>query len=299
MSRIRSQPRSRFHLCDQGRHARSSRLLRQLSGRQSQLRDCGVQGTAARMSQETVAAQTCSPVHRMARTSARLGGGGYDYGTESFCNGCGSRHHSLYANRDSIHRKNSPFYGPSVLLINRKATAIAVRPESNSTTVAAASGTALCLHWNPQTLRCVRAKTQCTSAPSAVSPSTWRNQPGNAPASWRNTRVCHAQRQRKKWKRCSRNSRSDRAAAPPAPDKVCSRAVLPGSGGPEHQATRAVSQPTDKPVVPLLLSPSERRKLCDDHARRQKDLFVDVLFQHPRTYHSQSGTNYSDGECAL
>jgi hypothetical protein len=35
-------------------------------------------------------------------------------------------------------------------------------------------------------------------------------------------------------------------------------------------------------LCPLLLSPSERRKLCDDHARRQKDLFVDLLFQHPQ-----------------
>ena len=33
MNRIRSRPdRSRFHLCHQGRHARSSRILRQLSG---------------------------------------------------------------------------------------------------------------------------------------------------------------------------------------------------------------------------------------------------------------------------
>jgi len=41
----------------------------------------------------------------------------------------GSEHHSLYANRDSIHRKNSPFYGPSGSRINPKATAIAVRGE--------------------------------------------------------------------------------------------------------------------------------------------------------------------------
>ena len=35
--------------------------------------------------------------------------------------------------------------------------------------------------------------------------------------------------------------------APPtlAAIEVCSRAVLPGSGGPKHQATRAVPQPTD------------------------------------------------------
>ena len=39
---------------------------------------------------------------------------------------------------------------------------------------------------------------------------------------------------------------SDRAAAlAPAPTEVRAGAVLPGSGGPEHQATRALPQPTD------------------------------------------------------
>ena len=38
----------------------------------------------------------------------------------------------------------------------------------------------------------------------------------------------------------------DRTAPPtPAAVEVCSRAVLAGSGGPKHQATRAVPKPTD------------------------------------------------------
>ncbi len=45
-----------------------------------------------------------------------------------------------------------------------------------------------------------------------------------------------------------RTEESDRTASPaPEEIEVCSRAVLPGSGGPEHQTTGAVPQPTDNP----------------------------------------------------
>src|ERR1022692_2629004 len=49
MSKTRCRPQIQIsNVCDQGLHARPAGLLRQLSGGQSQLRDCGVQATAPR-----------------------------------------------------------------------------------------------------------------------------------------------------------------------------------------------------------------------------------------------------------
>jgi len=59
----------------------------------------GVQATAARMSQETVAAQAIAhPFHRMARTKARIGGGRHDvreWGILAVVSG--SQHQAVYA----------------------------------------------------------------------------------------------------------------------------------------------------------------------------------------------------------
>jgi hypothetical protein len=60
----------------------------------------GVQGTAARMSQETVAgARHADPLHRVARTRAGIGDGRHDIRKRGFLAVVGgSKHHSLHAN---------------------------------------------------------------------------------------------------------------------------------------------------------------------------------------------------------
>ena len=85
----------------------------------------GVQATAARMSQETVAAQDM--LTRFAEWQAREPesvAADTTYGNGEFLQWLADRNITPYMRtRDSIHRKNSPFYGPERFLY---------RPESNS-----------------------------------------------------------------------------------------------------------------------------------------------------------------------
>jgi len=136
------------------------------------------------MSQKPWPRKTCSPVSPHGkderptrwRRDTRTG-------TESFCNGWRIAASLLYATRDSIHRKNSPFYGPERLLsTGKQQLSLSGREQLNYGGRSQRNRTMSTL--NPQTLRCVRAKTPMHRAPSAVSPSTWRNQPQRA-ASWR------------------------------------------------------------------------------------------------------------------
>jgi len=91
--------RSRFHLCHQRRHARSSRLLRQLSGRQRQLRDRGrASNRSPHESGNGGRARYANPFRRVARTSAGIGSRRHDvweWGVLTVVGG--SEHHSLYA----------------------------------------------------------------------------------------------------------------------------------------------------------------------------------------------------------
>ena len=86
--------------------------------------------------------------------------------------------------RDSIHRKNSPFYGPSGLLINPKATAISVPPVSHSTMVVEFIGTAPTTTSGPaNAVARARKDRNAPVLPSGALSSTRTNQPGNGPAS--------------------------------------------------------------------------------------------------------------------
>src|SRR5205823_13839689 len=86
----------------------------QLSGGQSQLRDRRVQATAARMSQETVAAQDM--IARFAQWQGRTPvsvAADTTYGNGEFLQWLLERDITPYMRtRDSVHRKKSPFYGP-------------------------------------------------------------------------------------------------------------------------------------------------------------------------------------------
>ena len=113
-SRIRYRPPIPIHLRDQRRHAGASRLLRQLSGRQSQLRDRGSAGHGSAHSQETVAAQDM-----LTRSAAWQGrepesvAAETTYGNGEFLQWLADRSITPYMRtRDSIHRKRSPFFGP-------------------------------------------------------------------------------------------------------------------------------------------------------------------------------------------
>src|SRR5438552_3540466 len=98
----------------------------------------GVQATAARMSQETVAAQDM--LARFAQWQGREPesvAADTTYGNGEFLQWLADRSITPYMRtRDSIHRKRSPFFGPEPSRPNRKTIAISVLLASSSTTVA-------------------------------------------------------------------------------------------------------------------------------------------------------------------
>jgi transposase len=102
---------SGFHLCDQGWHTSPVGILRQLFSGQYSCVIVGVQATAARMSQETVAAQEM--LTRFARWQGREPvsmAADTTYGNGEFLQWLAEREITPYMRtRDSVHRKNSPF----------------------------------------------------------------------------------------------------------------------------------------------------------------------------------------------
>ena len=151
--------------------------------------------------------------------------------------------------RDSIHRKNSPFYGPE---------RFTYQPESNSYRCPAGQP----LNYGGRSMRnrtyayigtrkrcgACALKAQCTSgafrflAIHMDEPARQRaRELANTPEFAAGTAA------KKEGGSLVRGTQeSDRTASlAPAEIEVRAGAVLPGSGGPEHQATRAVPQPTD------------------------------------------------------
>jgi len=173
------------------------------------------------------------------------------YGNGEFLqwlNGAGD--HSVYATRDSALRKNNPLYGPD---------ASPIFPKTNSYLCPAGQPTQLrrfeCeesnprLHRKPQTLRCVvRKRRNAPRASTSILPSTCMSP--------RATRSRLSQlaslRERTTGKkesgsavRGTQKSRSDFVVCA-AKTKVCSRAVLPGSGCAEHSSDWPLPQPRTK-----------------------------------------------------
>src|SRR5271157_4131081 len=145
-----------------------------------------VQGTAARMSQETVAAQDM--LTRFAEWQGRAPdsvAADTTYGNGEFLQWLADRGITPYMRtRDSIHRKNSPFYGPE---------RFTYQPESNSYLCPAGKQlTYVGVNLRNRThtyigtrKRCgaCSQRPQCTTQPSAVLPSTCMSPLGNAHAS--------------------------------------------------------------------------------------------------------------------
>ena len=172
----------------------------------------GVQATAARMSQETVAAQDM--LTRFAQWQGRKPesvAADTTYGNGEFLQWLADRSITPYMRtRDSIHRKNSPFYGPE---------RFTYQPESNSYRCPAGQqlnyvglnvrNRAHAYIGSAQTLWGMLAKsTMHQWSDISISPSTWMNRPGNAHGSWRTRQSSprHSGKERR-WKPCSRNSR--------------------------------------------------------------------------------------------
>ena len=212
----------------------------------------GVQATAARMSQETVAAQDM--ITRFAEWQGREPASvaaDATYGNGEFLQWLMERGITPYMRtRDSALRKNNPLYGPD---------RFTYLPESNSYLCPCWPTTQLrrfecqesnpCLHRKPQALRCVFAKGAMHHGPVQVSRHPHpRARPATRPRLSQHARLRARTTAKKKGGSALRGTQeSDRTASLAlTQDEVCSRAVLPGGGCPEHQTTGPLPQPSAK-----------------------------------------------------
>jgi len=211
----------------------------------------GVQATAARMSQETVAAQDM--LARFAQWQGREPASvaaDTTYGNGEFLQWLTDRNITPYMRtRDSIHRKRSPFYGPERFTYEpRKQSLYLSRRPATQLWWSGPSEPRLQLHRDTQTLWPVLAKTamhQCClpepyHPPERTSPATRKGVSEHA-------RVRPGPAATKEGGSPVRGTEESGRATPPAPAKIEVRtgAVLPGSGGSEHQTTGPVPQLTD------------------------------------------------------
>ncbi|MBZ5598245.1 MAG: transposase [Acidobacteriia bacterium] len=210
----------------------------------------GVQATAARMSQETVAAQDM--LTRFTQWQGREPesvAADTTYGNGEFLQWLADRSITPYMRtRDSIHRKNSPFYGPErftyqpdskLSLSCRRATQLwrSERSESHLRLYRDAQA----LWWVRTESAVYQRRVPLSCHPHAGTSSTTR------PRTGRHARLCPcATGTKESGGPVCGTQESDRAASlAPAQIEVRAGAVLPGSRGPEHQAASAVPQPTD------------------------------------------------------
>src|SRR6478752_9767392 len=97
-------------------------------------------------------------------------------------------------------------------------------------------------------------------------------------------RVCEGTAGKKKGRSSVRRTQESNRTAPLAltAHQVRAGAVLPGSGGAEHQTTGAVPQPADNPSCGSRFLAEARRKNLAPPSRLPKKYFDHRLFQHPR-----------------
>ncbi len=258
-------------------------VLRQLSGGQPQLRDRG--STSDGSTDESgngSRARHAHSFHAMARTRARIGSGRHDLrerGVLAMVGG--SEHHALHAHARQCPRKNSPLYGPE---------RFTYLPESNSYRCPAGQqlnygglnvrnrahayiGTAQTL-WSMCTKSAMHERTNVS-----ILPFTSMNRPGNALATWCNTPSRRHSGKKEGGSPVRGTEESDRTASLASAEiKVCSGAVLPGSGGPEHQATRALPQPTDNTHCGSCLLAEVGTKTRPPNHRSRKDIPISDFF---------------------
>ena len=130
ISKIRSRPQIPMRPTPPGGH-RPTGVLRQLSDRQSQLRDCRC--TSDSSTHESGNGGPQDMLARFAQWQGRepIGGGRYDLRERRVLAMASRSSVTPYMRtRDSIHRKRSPFLAPSVSPTNRKTIAISAPPVS-------------------------------------------------------------------------------------------------------------------------------------------------------------------------
>ncbi len=243
----------------------------------------GVQATAARMSQETVAAQDMLSFRAMARTRTRIGGCRYHirkWGVLAMVGG--PQHHSVYADsRQYPQKEQSVLRSRAVHVSARERPLYLSRRRATELRRPKSSEPFLHLHRNPQTLWGLLAKTtlhQCRLSVSCYPPT--RTRPATRAGLGEHARVCAGTTAEEKSGSLVRGTEeSDRTASPAVtPDEVRAGAVLPGGSGPEHQATGAVPQPTDNTdsASHRLVERREESRQC--HTRRTKDVLLRDFF---------------------
>ena len=211
----------------------------------------GVQATAARMSQETVAAQDM--LTRFAEWQGRAPesvAADTTYGNGEFLTVVGgSEHHPVYANPRQHPQKEESILRPRALHLRTGTQSLYLsRRPGSQLWRASLSESRLQLHWNPQTLWCVCAKSAMHQRPFSISehpPAGTR--PATRPGVSQHTRVCQGTTTEEESRSfvCG-TQEPDRTTSPaPAEVEICAGAVLPGSGGAEHQASGAIPQPTN------------------------------------------------------
>ena len=153
--------------------------------------------------------------------------------------------------RDSIHRKNSPFYGPErFYLRSGKQSLYLSRGPAAELRWPQSSESRLDLYRDAQTLWSMLAKTtvhQCSLPLPCHSPT--RASPTTRPRTSEHGRVrAGTTAEKKSGSIVCGTEASDRAAPLTlATHEVRPKAVLPGSGCAEHQATGAVPRPAATP----------------------------------------------------
>ncbi len=195
---------SRFHLRDQGRDSGSPGLLRQLSGRQSELRDRGSAGDGgAHESGNGGRARHAHPFRSMARTRAGIGGGRHDLRERRVLAMVGgSQHHSLHADPRQYPPKEEPILWPRAFHLRTGTQSLSLScwpvtelwwPSLSQSRLCNYIGTRK--KCGPCSLRTTMH--QCCLPGSYHPPGT--NRPDNVRGSWSNTpEFVKAQRQRKK-----------------------------------------------------------------------------------------------------
>ena len=234
----------------------------------------GVQATAARMSQETVAAQDMlTRFADVARTRARIGGRRHDLWERRVLAMAGrSEHHSLHADPRQYPQKEESILWPRAfhLRTGKQSLSLPCRsaPELRGPSL---SESRFQLHRDTQKVWPVLAPTtmhQCC-LPGPYHPPE-RTRPTTCAGVSQHAGVRPSTAAKKEGGSLVRGTEeSDRIAAlASAETQVRARAVLPGSGSAEHQATGAVPQSADNTgsAGHLLVEPRQENRRR--HARR-------------------------------
>src|SRR5579859_1559444 len=284
--------RSRFYLRHQGRHTGAAGILRQLSGRQRQLRDRGGAGhSGAHEPGNGGRARHVDPFRRVARTRTRIGGRRHDLrerGVSALVGG--AEHHSLYADPRQHPQKEQPILRSREFHVSTRKQQLSLsRGTATELWWPQHAEPHLCLDRDPQTLRSVCAQSPMHQRSVSLSCHPHgRTRPATRTGVGEHARICQGTKGKKKGgSPVRRTQESDRIASPAfAQIEVRAGAVLPGGSRPEHQATDAVPQPADHPCSASHYLAERREQTRQPSTRCRKDLLLPYFFNTHSRFHS-------------